>query len=246
LGYDKYMSNPLNTLKLYKTEPHACSYLEDTEATTLFVDPHANIDQDSHTFLSEHGFRRSGAIIYKPDCMNCQECISIRIATSAYTFSRRERRIINRNTDLQAFEVEHIHQDVFFNLYSQYIIKRHADGDMYPPLRDQYEQFFTNPFGNTRFIAFTLDNEIKAVSVIDHFNSGLSAVYTFFDPDDNKRGLGTYVILWQIMQAQAQQLPYVYLGYWVRNCRKMSYKTHFSPYEIFYNKRWIKISDKEN
>ena len=227
--------------RLYRTEPHPCSYLPDMEATTLFVDPHARMDKETLTYLSERGFRRSGAILYKPDCTNCQACISLRIPVTNYRFSRNERRILKRNADLNIFEVESISHDDFYQLYHKYISMRHADGDMFPPGRDQYESFFSNPFGTTRYVVFKNDSGLKAVAIIDDFTTGLSAVYTFYDPDEEHRSLGTLAVLWQILKAQELSLPYLYLGYWVNQCPKMSYKTRFHPSEIYFNKRWIPL-----
>jgi arginine-tRNA-protein transferase len=234
-------NNPRNHLKLYKTEPHACSYIDGLEATTLFVDPNAEIDQRMHTYFSEQGYRRSGSILYKPDCTNCQACMSIRIRVNDYSFSRSEKRILKRNNDLNIFEIEDIRHDDIYQLYENYITQRHADGDMFPPNREQYENFFNNPFGNTRFVAFALKNTIKAVAIIDNFTNGLSAVYTFFDPNDEERSLGTLAVLWQIQEAKTLNLPYVYLGYWVKQCQKMNYKTRFQPSEIYINKRWVTL-----
>lgn len=225
--------------RLYRTEPHPCSYLPDMEATTLFVDPHAEINQDSLTYLSERGFRRSGPILYKPDCTHCQACISMRIPVAGYSFSRSERRILKNNADLSVFEVENISNDIFYALYEKYIRLRHQDGDMFPPNREQYDSFFSNPFRSTRYVVFKNDTGVKAVAIIDNFTSGLSAVYTFYDPDEEHRSLGTLAVLWQISKARELGLPYVYLGYWVSQCRKMSYKTRFHPSEIWFNKRWI-------
>jgi arginine-tRNA-protein transferase len=239
------MINDAPQLKLYKTEPHNCSYLPAEEAITLFVDPAADIDINLHTSLSERGFRRSGNILYKPDCNHCHECISIRIDVARYQFNRSDKRILKRNCDLQVFEVEHINHDDFYDLYAHYIGKRHADGDMYPPSREQFINFFSNPFGNTRFVVFKKAENLKAVAVIDLFTSGISAVYTFFDPDDEQRSLGKLAVLWQIQQAQSLQLPYVYLGYWVKHCTKMNYKTQFHPTEIYLNKRWMPLIHKE-
>lgn len=228
-------------LKLYRTEPHACSYIDGMEATTLFVDPQAAIDQDIHTYLSERGYRRSGSILYKPDCTRCQACISLRIPVKDYHFSRSEMRILKRNADLDMFDIETIHHDEFYDLYARYISCRHADGDMFPPNREQFENFFNNPFGTTRFIVFKLATQVKAVAIVDEFSNALSAVYTFYDPDEEQRSLGSLAVLWQIQQARKKNLDYVYLGYWVKPCAKMNYKTRFAPAEIYINKRWVPL-----
>ncbi|HEY9034120.1 MAG TPA: arginyltransferase [Pseudomonadales bacterium] len=228
-------------LKQFSTAPHPCSYLPGMEASTLFVDPDADIDRHTYTYLSERGYRRSGQFLYKPDCQNCQACISLRIPVKDYHFSRNERRILKRNDDLQAFAVQHIFAEPFYRLYADYICARHHDGDMYPPSPEQYRNFLNNGFGTSEFMVFTHDHAIKAVAVIDRLDNALSAVYTFYDPFDDKRSLGTFVILWQIQRAQELGLDYVYLGYWVKNCQKMNYKTRFRPAEVLINRRWLRL-----
>lgn len=233
--------NPTKHLKQFSTAPHRCSYLPDMEASTLFIDPDATIDQHTYTYLSERGYRRSGKFLYKPDCQNCQACISLRIPVADYHFSRSERRILKRNQDLEYFQVQHIFAEPFYQLYADYICARHHDGDMYPPSEEQYRNFLNNGFGTSEFVAFTLEKQLKAVAVIDRLDNGLSAIYTFYDPFDDKRSLGTFAILWQIDYAKKLGLDYVYLGYWVKNCEKMNYKTRFRPAEVLINKRWLRL-----
>lgn len=230
-------------LRLFKTAPHPCSYLENKEAGTLFIDPKQEIDQHTFTYLSERGFRRSGDFVYRPDCASCQACISIRIPVEKYIFSRNDKRLLKRNQDVVVKPIHDITSDVHYHLYEQYIEQRHQDGDMYPPNYDQYQSFLNNPFGNTEYQGFYLDNELIAVAIIDLLNNALSAVYTFYSPGaaHDKRSLGTYAILWQLQEAKRRQLDYVYLGYWVKQCRKMNYKTRFRPAEILINQRWLTL-----
>ena len=136
MGYDQPMSDDQDQskkLKLFATAPHPCSYLDEQEASTVFIDPDADINQSHYTYLSECGFRRSGHFLYKPDCMNWQACISLRLPVNAYQFSRSEKRILNKNRDLQVFRSQHIFDDDYYQLYANYINHRHRDGDMYPP-----------------------------------------------------------------------------------------------------------------
>lgn len=228
-------------LKQFATAPHPCSYLPGQEASTLFVDPEAHIDQQTYSFLSERGYRRSGHYLYKPDCQQCQACISLRIPVKQYQFSRNEKRLLKRNSDLNSFTVEHIFHEEFYQLYEDYIRTRHSDGDMYPPSQEQYINFLSNGYGTSEYRVFTDAHQLKAVAVIDHLDKGLSAVYTFYDAHDNKRSLGTYAILWQIQQAQKLGLDHLYLGYWVKNCHKMNYKTRFRPAEVLINRRWLTL-----
>jgi len=229
-------------LRQYTTAPHPCSYLPGEEASTLFVDPEAEINQKTYSYLTQRGYRRSGNYLYKPDCLQCSACLSLRIPVNDYTFGRSDKRILQRNRDLSSIQVEHIFQDAFYQLYKDYITSRHQDGDMYPPSLEQYRGFLNNPFGNTEYHAFIDEQQaIKAVAVIDRLDDGLSAIYTFFDAQEDKRSLGTYAILWQIQQAQKLGLDYVYLGYWVKQCPKMNYKTRFRPAEILINQRWLTV-----
>ncbi|CAA0119684.1 Aspartate/glutamate leucyltransferase [BD1-7 clade bacterium] len=232
---------PVEQLALYTTAPHACSYIEGSESTTLFVDPQAKLNKDAYSFLSERGFRRSGPYVYKPDCLNCQACIPIRIPVKDYQFSRNEKRILKRNGDLSAHYADTIATDELYRLYADYICQRHHDGDMYPPDKDQYESFLSDAFGCTDFVVFSSDAKPVAVAVIDQLRNGLSAIYTFYNPKEEKRSLGSFAILWQIQQAKEIGLDYLYLGYWIKSCAKMSYKTRYRPCEIYINQRWIEL-----
>ena len=235
-------STPLKTIRLFRTAPHGCSYLRSEEATTLFVDPDVKISQRLNTRLSEKGFRRSGAHIYKPDCVNCKACVSSRILVNQFAFKRRYNKLLNRNADLRVEEVENLDCPQAYDLYCKYIIERHADGDMFPPNQEQYGSFIANKVEGTRFFMFRQDEKLIAVSVVDQLEDALSAVYTFFDPGQARRSLGNYVILWQIQQARKIGLPYLYLGYWVKGCQKMSYKSNFRPIEMLLNNRWVRLN----
>lgn len=235
-------SKTVRTIKLYKTSPHSCSYLEDQKATTLFVDPDMSISRSMNTRLSAMGFRRSGTHIYKPDCANCKACISCRILVEHFQLKRRYNKLLNRNEDLHAVEVEHLQCEESFNLYCDYINARHADGDMYPPNQEQYSSFITVKTEGARFFKFFAGKQLVAVCVIDHLQHGLSAVYTYFDCKQTRRSLGNYVILWQIEKARAMELPYLYLGYWVKESQKMSYKINYRPLELLIDGKWKRLN----
>ena len=128
-----------------------------------------------------------------------------------------------------------------FDLYQRYIEQRHADGDMYPPSRDQFSTFLVRDLAFSRFYEFRLDGRLMAVAVTDVLPNGLSAVYTFYDPDEERRSLGRYGILWQIAEARRLGLDALYLGYWIKNCKKMNYKTEYRPIELLINQRWSSL-----
>ncbi|MBL4821594.1 MAG: arginyltransferase [Gammaproteobacteria bacterium] len=226
------------TVKLYRTAPHSCSYLADQLATTLFVDPDMTVTKSINTRLSAMGFRRSGTHIYKPDCENCKACISCRVLVDQFVFKRRHNKLLNRNADLEITEVEDLQCDHAYNLYCHYINARHADGDMYPPNEEQYASFIAVKTEGVRFVKFNDGDRLVAVCVMDQLQNGLSAVYTYFDPRQIKRSLGNYAILWQIQKARQMNLPYLYLGYWVKECQKMSYKSNYRPLQMLVNGKW--------
>ena len=226
-------------IKFYSTLPHPCSYLDDTTAVTHFMDPEHPLNQSDATLLSELGFRRSGTHVYRPHCPSCRACISIRIPVEKFLAKKSFRRVIKRNSDVQISEINSIDTDECFQLYSQYINLRHADGDMYPATLEQYQQFLVERLPFTQYIAYRLEGKLIAVSVMDQLKDGFSSVYTFFDPTLPQRSLGRFAILWQINHCIEREVPHLYLGYWIKQCDKMNYKTEFRPLEMFVNNRWI-------
>ncbi len=231
--------SPLAGLKIYATYPHDCSYIEGKQATTVFIDPKADVDQRLYSRLSECGFRRSGPHIYKPHCEQCNACIPSRVPLARFTPNRTQRKLLNRNRDLQLMPLANIDDDAIYRLYHDYICHRHGDGDMYPPSREQYASFLSNAQGLTRYLGFSLDGELLAVAVVDQLDNAVSAVYTFYDCRLDRRSLGTWAILRQIEWARQLGLDYLYLGYWIKESPKMAYKSTFRPLEILRDGRWI-------
>lgn len=235
-------SKIISSVRLFRTSPHACSYKQEQIAATVFVDPDLLISQSLNSKLSELGYRRSGAHLYRPDCEHCNACISCRLPVEQFNFKRRHRKILNLNQDLEIKQRNDINCSDAYDLYRRYINIRHRDGDMYPATQDQFDAFIKTTTGTTRFYNFYLEQQLVAVSVTDVLEQGLSAVYTFFDPSLPKRSLGIYVILWQIQTAIDMQLPYLFLGYWIKDCPKMQYKSSFRPIEMFVEGKWLLLS----
>lgn len=231
----------LAELKVYATHPHDCSYLPGEEATTLFIDPATRVDRHLYSRLSDVGFRRSGCHVYRPHCARCSACIPVRIVANRFRPGRSQRRIWRRNEDLRVCDLPDINDPATFALYCDYIASRHADGDMYPPSEQQYRSFLTSQWGCTRHLGFFLGEQLLCVAVSDVMDNGLSAIYTFFDPSQSGRGLGTYAVMWQVAEAARMGLDYVYLGYWIHNSRKMSYKSNFRALEILQNGVWSEL-----
>lgn len=233
----------LSNLKLFATHPHPCSYLDDRESTTIFIDPAAQVDATLYSQLSELGFRRSGRHIYRPRCSSCQACIPIRIPVDYFHSSRNQLRCTTKNADLTTHIINNIDTDEHYELYQKYISLRHSDGDMYPPSRTQYTDFLSSEWGVTRFIEFRNgQNQLLAIAVTDKLIDGLSAIYTFFDPEEQKRSLGVFSILCQIKLARESNLQFLYLGYWIKQCQKMSYKIDYQPCQLLLNGNWVSVS----
>jgi len=227
---------------LYLTESHPCSYLEGKQAATLFVDPHVKLNSQQYTELSRLGFRRSGHYVYQPHCKNCQACVAVRVVVNDFIASRQHKRVIRYNQDLQVKKVAPQLTKEYFWLYERYIGMRHFDGDMYPATREQYKSFLVDAPSYCHFYEFREQGQLLAVAVIDVLEDSLSAVYTFFEPLERRRSLGSYVILWQIEECKKLGLPYLSLGYWIKDCRKMSYKLDYRPAELYLNEHWTRLN----
>lgn len=236
------MTSPTTrTLALYSGTPHPCSYLPGRTATTLFPDPRVAVDTHLYSQLIDHGFRRSGKHIYRPHCQSCNACIPVRVPVAAFQPNRAQKRTWRRNEDLQASRVAATRNEEHFTLYRRYLATRHPGGGMDDPDPENYLSFFTHPRIDTAFYEFRLHGQLLAVAVVDHLEQGLSAVYTFFDPDHTARSLGVYAVLWQIDEARRLGLQWVYLGYWIKESPKMRYKSQYHPLEVYRDGYWSTI-----
>jgi arginyl-tRNA--protein-N-Asp/Glu arginylyltransferase len=224
--------------QFFLTPPHPCSYLDGRNARTLFLDPRDAIDLTTYTALTRVGFRRSGSHLYRPYCDGCSACVPTRIRVSDFRWSRRFRRIRQRNDDLEVSVREPVCNGTNYELYARYIRARHADGGMYPPTEAQFRSFLTSEWSNSTFLTLSLHGRVVGVAVTDRIADGLSAIYTFFDPDCSQRSLGVFAVLAQIEHCCANDIPYLYLGYWIRDCAKMRYKIDFRPIEVLISNRW--------
>jgi arginine-tRNA-protein transferase len=239
------MKQKLRQLPLYLTAPHTCSYLPDRLSSTLFVDPQAAMDMQSYSELLHYGFRRSGRIVYTPRCETCQQCVSVRVPVVEFRPRRNQRRILKANRDLVLVERPPRFNEEEFALYQRYTRARHEDGEMADATPESYLSFLSADWCDTLFLTYRLGQRLAAVAVTDHTDDGLSAVYTFFDPELSSRSLGTAAILFQIERARSLGLPYLYLGYWIRDSRKMAYKTDYRPIELWRNGRWRRLAAGE-
>jgi len=232
---------PEGTIKLFRTREHDCSYLDDRQSRTLFLDPDLDFSLDLYEELSQAGFRRSGKHLFRPDCKTCQACISARVPIQAFQAKKAQQRIFKKNRDITISVQPCVFRQADYDLFERYIAQRHSDGEMYPASEATYTDFLAINNAFSCQLHFTLDEQLVAVAVTDRLHSGLSALYTFFDPDLDKRSLGVFSILSQIALAKQWGLPYLYLGYWVPGCRKMQYKTQYQPTELLIDGQWQAI-----
>jgi len=236
------MVNEVSSIKLFRTSEHPCSYISDQNATTIFLDPATKISQKLNSALTDKGFRRSGHLLYKPDCNSCKACIACRIPVKKFKSKSSFKRILKINQDIRVDVSSNLNLDESYALYESYINHRHLDGDMFPATEKQFSSFILENTDDTIFFKFFDKEKLIAVSVADILQDGLSAVYCFYDPVDKRRSLGTYAILYQIHRVLEQERLYLYLGYWIKNCRKMLYKTRFRPLEMLVNNKWVEVN----
>lgn len=229
---------PYSLLQFYATSPYTCSYLPDEQARSQVATPPHLITAEVYSTLVRSGFRRSGVFTYRPRCDTCQACVPVRLPVADFTPSRTQNRIWKQHADLVSRELPLRFDPEHYQLYLRYQNARHAGGGMDQDNREQYEHFLLQSRVDTRLIEFRDHGRLCMVSLIDVLTDGLSSVYTFYDPDAVKTSYGTYNILWQITQCAELGLPYLYLGYWIRNCRKMSYKSAFRPIEGLVDEHW--------
>lgn len=229
-------------LQFYLTTVSPCSYFQDKHSCNLIPDPKISLNMPLYNQLIQHGFRRSGKHCYRPHCHSCepscQDCIACRIPVQTFHPSRAQKRCLRKNHDLDFSVSDACYNNEYFDLYRKYLNSRHADGSMADPCEDDYKQFLYCDWCDTRFLEWRLQNRLVAVAVTDIMSDGLSAVYSFFDPELNKRSLGTFCILKQIEYARNEETDFVYLGYWINNHKKMGYKNKFSPIQLYLDERW--------
>ncbi len=236
MSHETDIAEHLNDLRFFITPPHECSYFPERQAATLFTDPAFPMDTATYSVLSSLGFRRSADHVYRPQCRACQACIPIRIPVQLHTPDRTMQRVLKNNHDLHVV-AEQVLTKEGHDLYERYILARHHQAGMHEDF-ESYQQLIRASWCETRHYAIRLDGHLVGVAITDHLTDGLSAVYTFFDPSLPKRSLGTFAILWQIAECRRLGLPYLYLGYWIKESPKMAYKVRFHPLDFFNGQAW--------
>ena len=225
-------------LGFYATPPHRCNYLPEQEAITLFADPNFPKNRNLYSTLASNGFRRSGTHLYIPHCRQCNACISVRVSVQAFVPSRSQKRTWQKNSDLLIRPLPAVFEPEHFALYRKYLSSRHPEGGMDNPTPESYMEFLTAPWTDTVFYEMRAGDRLVAIAVTDVMNDGLSAVYTFYDPDEAGRSPGKFAILYQIEQTRLSGLDWLYLGYWIQQSGKMSYKSEYRPQQMYVNNSW--------
>ncbi len=225
-------------LGFYATPPHRCNYLHDQQATTLFADPSFPKDKRLYSALTSSGFRRSGTHLYIPHCKGCTACISVRVPTDEFIPSRNQRRSWRKNADLEIKALPAVFQQEHFDLYREYLGIRHPEGGMDNPTPESYMEFLTAEWTDTIFYEMRAARKLVGIAVTDIMDDAFSAVYTFYDPTQSHRSPGRFAILYQIEQARIKGLKWLYLGYWIKQCNKMNYKSEYRPHQVYMNNNW--------
>ncbi len=236
---------PISALQFYLTAPYPCSYLADREARSQVAAPSFLITPPLYTELVRHGFRRSGTFTYRPHCDNCRECVPARIDIGGFSANRSQRRSRkqHRGLDVTVHTLED--RPEYFPLYQRYQNARHRDGGMNNDNPEQYRNFLLQSHVDSMLVEFREGGVLRMVSVIDVLEDGLSSVYTFYDPDIAGSSFGTFNVLWQIELCRKLQLPYLYLGYWIKQSQKMAYKANFRPLQGLLHGTWQALDLKD-
>jgi arginyl-tRNA--protein-N-Asp/Glu arginylyltransferase len=244
---------PLHKLQFYVTSGYSCGYLPDKLAQSLIAAPQHLINANVYSGLIQQGFRRSGKFAYRPHCDGCRECIAVRVNVQQFQPNKSQKRAFKRHQNLDVAILPIAFHEEHHALYKAYQTARHSEDigkDADQDDEEQYRNFLCQTNVDSVMVEFREHGILRMVSVIDLVYDGISAVYTFYDtrqpqPNDEmlttkkRASYGTYNVIWQIEWAKQLRLPYLYLGYWIRESQKMAYKQNFKPLEKLIDGEWV-------
>jgi arginyl-tRNA--protein-N-Asp/Glu arginylyltransferase len=239
---------PLYKLQFYVTTGYTCGYLPNKLAQSLIATPQHLIDAHIYSSLIRQGFRRSGKFAYRPHCESCRECIPVRVKLNDFAPSRSQKRAFKQHKNLTTTILPIAYYEEHYKLYAAYQAARHEESKQNSEQEserntesekiEQYQSFLCQTNVESVMVEFRENNQLKMVSVIDIVLDGISAVYTYYDTSDPHASLGTYNVLWQVEWARTLNFPYLYLGYWIRDSKKMAYKQNYKPLEMLIDGEW--------
>lgn len=243
----------LDTPQFYLTAPGPCPYLPDMQERKVFTHLVGEKAIRVNDMLTQGGFRRSQNIAYRPACEHCRACISVRVCVDRFKPTRSQKRILSKNRDLEGVAMPTAPSAEQYALFKEYLHQRHPTGGMVAMTSLDYAMMVEDTHVNTKLIEYRRrgpdsgitgkgEGPLIAAALSDVLGNGLSMVYSFFDPVESNRGLGSYMILDHVERARKMGLPYVYLGYWVKGSPKMDYKTRFKPQEHLTMSGWERQS----
>jgi arginyl-tRNA--protein-N-Asp/Glu arginylyltransferase len=232
----------MTSIPLFLTSQHPCSYLEGELAQSVFVAPSFHLLSAHYSRLIEQGFRRSGDQVYAPHCSQCSACIPARLAVDEFKPNKSQKRCLKKNMNTKAVIKPAVFEQAHYDMYLRYQTIRHSSGPMAESGPEDYINFLASTWCDTRFVEFLINNELAAIAVVDQFNNAWSAVYTFFEPEFSSYSLGVYAVLWQIEQAKLQGREFLYLGFWIKQCKKMAYKIDYQPLQLLVDNEWIEAA----
>lgn len=233
----------MTSIPFWLTAEHECSYLENRLAQSLIVDTGFKLNTHLYSRLIEQGFRRSGDQVYKPYCLNCQACVPTRVPVNSFQPDRKQKRCEKRNENTRAVIKTAAFDPRHLDLYRRYQAARHDKDTSSGVTPEEFMQFLDSSWCDTLFVEFSIGGRLAAVAVVDVLDHALSAVYTFFEPELSAYSLGVFAVLWQIEQARQRKLDYLYLGFWIKDCRKMRYKIEYQPLYGLIDRQWLEISN---
>lgn len=218
-----------------------CNYLPEQQERLLIAVDQRLQDAEHYSWLMSQGFRRSGEQIYRPHCINCSACQSLRVLTDEYSPTKSQKRLLKKNDEF-TIKVQNELQDNYYSLYEYYINEVHKDGSMYPANYSQYQSFLSCELTKQVFLEIWHGETLISVAVTDVLYGALSAVYTFYHPDYRKSGIGAFSIIQQIGLAKELGKQFLYLGYQIDACQKMNYKNRYYPHQILNENSWKTIN----